>query len=199
MLLSKAGVGNRFNAEKGVSIALIGLGVAFGLTLLWMVVVQFFPKAAVLVSFGLSSVLLIIAALLCFLGGGSHFAENKGLAIFFGIIFLVFLGLLVFYFCLHKRQLSLCGCFLEVAGHCLRANLASLLHIILFTILTIIFIILLIYEYLSFASSPAPVLYGLYYTNSCNGFLLFLLVVKAVWGFSFLRDASKLIFMQATT
>lgn len=112
LLLTKAGVGSRFNAEKGVSIVLIGLGVAFGLALLWMVVVQCLPKMAVWVGFGLAAVLLIIAALLCFLGAGSHFAENKGLAIFFGILFLVFFGLLVFYACLHKKQLSLCGCFL---------------------------------------------------------------------------------------
>jgi hypothetical protein len=77
--------------------------------------------------------------------------------------------------------------------------MTSLLHILLFTVLTILYIVLLIYEYLSFASAPAPVLHGLYYTNSCNGFLLFLLVVQAVWGFSFLRDASKFIPMQVTT
>jgi hypothetical protein len=112
LLLSKAGVGSRFNAEKGVSMALIGLGVAFGLALLWMGVVQFFPKAAVWVAFVVASILLIIAALLCFLGANSHFAENKGLAIFFGILFVVFLGLLLLYVCLHKQQLSLCGCFL---------------------------------------------------------------------------------------
>ncbi len=92
--------------------ALIGLGVAFGLALLWMGVVQFFPRAAVWVAFGVASVLLIIAAILSFLGAGSHFADNKGLAIFFGILFMVFFGLLLLYVCLHKRQLSLCGCFL---------------------------------------------------------------------------------------
>jgi hypothetical protein len=86
-----------------------------------------------------------------------------------------------------------------VASDCLRANLSSILHLLLFTALTILFIVLLIYEYISFASASAPVLQGLYYSTSCNGFLLFLLVVQAVWGFSFLRDASKGLAMQATT
>jgi hypothetical protein len=142
---------------------LIGLAIAFGLAILWMAVVQFFPKAAVWVAFGLAVILLILASLACFLGANSHFSDSKGLAIFFGVLFFAFLVLLVFYVCMHRKQLEVCGCFLEVATDCLKDNLPALLYLLLFTALTFLFIVLLVFEYLSFASANAPVLNGLYY------------------------------------
>lgn len=191
LLLEEAGMGSRFNAERAIDMVLIGLGVAFGLALLWMLLVQFLPRVAVWAAFAIAALLLVVGAVLFFVGADSHFADNKGLAIFFAILFLLFFALLVFYVCLHKRQLEVCGCFLEVAADCLRENLSSVLHLLLFTALTVLFIVLLVFEYLAFASASAPALEGLYYANHCNGFLLFLLALQALWGFSFFRDASK--------
>jgi hypothetical protein len=107
--------------------------------------------------------------------------------------------MLVCYLFLHRKQVTLSGCFLDVASDCLQQNLKAVLHLLLFTALTVLFIVLLIFEYLSFSSASPPTPNGLYYTSHCSGFLLFLLAVQAVWGFSFLRDASTLTITQTTT
>jgi hypothetical protein len=145
LLLDQAGLGGRFNAEEAVKMVLIGLGIAFGLAILWMVFVQFLPRVAVWAAFAIAAVLLIVGAVLFFLGANTHFADNSGLAIFFGILCLLFFALLVFYVCLHKRQLDICGCFLEVATDCLRDNLSGVLHLLLFTALSVLFIVLLVF------------------------------------------------------
>ena len=95
--------------------------------------------------------------------------------------------------------MTLCGCFLEVASDCLQENLKAILHLILFTALTVLFTALLIYEYLSFSSASPPTPNGLYLTSHCNGLLLFLLALQALWGFSFLRDASIFMIIETTT
>lgn len=53
---------------------LIGVGVVFGLALIWMIIVQCLPRAAVWLAFALAAVLLIVASVLCFLGANSHFS-----------------------------------------------------------------------------------------------------------------------------
>lgn len=124
---------------------LIGVGVTFGLALLWMLLVQFLPRAAVWIALGVSAALLLLAAVYCFLGAHSHFSEDSGLAIVVGIVFILFFLLIILYVCFHKRQVELCGCFLEVATDCLRDNLRSLLYLLLFISLTILFIVLLVF------------------------------------------------------
>ena len=178
---------------------LAGVGIAFGVALLWAIIVQCLPKVAVWVAFILASVLLLVAAVLCFTQSGSTFSEDRGWVIFFGIIFVLFFILLVSYVCFHRKQVALCGCFMEVAADCLRQNLKAILHLLLFAALSFLFILLLIYEYLSFSSASEPTLKGLYYTVNCNGLLLFLLVMQGVWGFSFFRDASNSLFIKTTT
>lgn len=193
-LISDAGLDQKFNAIKAIDYLLTGLGIAFGFSIIWMLIVQFLPKYAIWMMFFISAALLIVAACISFIGSGSHFAENQGLAIFFGIIFVFFFLLLVYYLCVHRRQLEICSCFLEIAADCFKENLTSVLYILLFIILTISFVVLLVFEYLAF-SSGKPTQNGVYYHNNTNGFLFFLVVIEGIWGFSFFRDACNHLFI----
>jgi hypothetical protein len=128
-----------------------------------MLLVQFQAKMAIWAMFFLSAALLIIASITFFAASGTHLAENQSLAIFLGIVFIILLILLVYYACLYRKQLSLSACFLYIAGDCLKSNLSSLLYILMFIALTFLFCILIIYQYLSFSSSKAPTLNGVFY------------------------------------
>lgn len=59
---------------KAIDYLLIGLAIAFGISLFWMLLVQFLPKFAIWVMFIFSAVLLIIASVIAFYGSGNHFA-----------------------------------------------------------------------------------------------------------------------------
>jgi hypothetical protein len=104
-LLSNANLDQTFNKVRAIDILFIGLGISFGLSIIWMVLVYFLPKVVVWAMFILSAATLIVASILCFVGASNHFSDNKGLAIFFGILFIVLVVLLVLYLCLHRRQL----------------------------------------------------------------------------------------------
>lgn len=104
---------------KAIDYLLIGLAISFGISMIWMTMVHFMPKIAIWTVFILSAVLLVIASIIAFYGAGNHFAESKGWAIFFGILFIFLLGLLILYVCTHYKQLQICACFLEVSVNCL--------------------------------------------------------------------------------
>lgn len=177
---------------KALDYLLIGLAISFGLSLFWMLLVHFLPYFSIWVVCILSSIFLIIASVIAFYGSTNHFAESKGWAIFFGIVFVILLILLISYVCINYKQLQICSCFIDIATDCLRSNLASLLFILLFAALTVLFCILLVFQYLAFSSRNAPALNGIFYTNEKNYFLTVLLAIEAIWGLSFFRDACKI-------
>ncbi len=102
-LLANIHLDNQFNAMKAMDYLFIGLAISFGLSLLWIILVQFLPKFTIWVIFILSAVLLIIASIIAFYGSGNHFAEDKGWAIFFGVVLILFFILLVYYVCTHYK------------------------------------------------------------------------------------------------
>lgn len=176
-MLVKAGLDTKFNAISSIGYLLKGIAITFGIALIWLLVVQFLPHVAIFLAFFISAVLLIIAAIIAFTGANTHFSDFKGWAIFFGVVFVLLLILLIYYVCAHKKQLKLCGCFLDVAGDCFKKNLTILLFVLLFLALTVGFIVLIIFQYLAFSSYGTPVLSGVYYENKRNWFLTFLLVI----------------------
>jgi hypothetical protein len=173
----KAGLDQKFNAISSIGYLLKGIAITFGIAIIWLLVVQFLPHIAIFLALFISAALLIIAAIITFTGASTHFSDFKGWAIFFGVVFLLLLILLIYYVCAHKRQLKLCGCFLDVAGDCFKKNLTIILFVLLFLVLTVGFIILIIFQYLAFSSYNTPVLAGVYNENKRNWFLTFLLVI----------------------
>lgn len=48
-----------------------GLGIAFGLSIIWLIVVQFLPKAAYWIALLIAAVMLLVAMLVFFIGSGN--------------------------------------------------------------------------------------------------------------------------------
>lgn len=173
----KAGLDTKFNAISSIRYLMTGIGITFGIAFIWLIIVQCLPHFVIFLAFFVSAVLLVIAAIIAFVGANTHFIDFKGWAIFFGVGFVLLLILLIYYVCAHKKQLKLCGCFLDVAGDCFKKNLTIIFYVILFLALTVGFIVLIIFQYLAFSSYGAPVQNGVYYENKRNWFLTFLLVI----------------------
>lgn len=70
-----------------------------------------------------------------------------------------------------------------------------ILYILLFMVLTFLFGILIVFQYLAFSSAAAPSFSKdeLYSQLSRNFWFMAPLVIEALWGLSFLRDACKLV------
>lgn len=107
------------------------------------------------------------------------------------MVCILILALIVFYAVCHRKQLDICAKFLEISGESLSTHWQIFLYIPIFILVTFVFGILLVFEYLAFSSKDEPHLtsQSVFYQTSKNVFLTFLLVIQAIWGLSFFRDA----------
>lgn len=94
---------------------MIGLGIATGISLLWMILVQFLPKIMVWVAFALAIIMLIITGIVFLVDNNTMLRNAKGWAIFLGIVCLLLALLLIFYVVVNRRRIKLCGAFLKHA------------------------------------------------------------------------------------
>ena len=95
---------------------MVGVGISFGLALLWLVLVQFFPKAMFWVALVIAAFILFVSMLVFFIGSGNTLVDGQGWAIIFGLIFLGLLVAVIIYGIFNRKAIYLAGCFLEVAG-----------------------------------------------------------------------------------
>jgi hypothetical protein len=75
----------------------------------------------------------------------------------------------------------------------LKSKVMTFLYILLFMVLTFVFGILIVFQYLAFSSVAAPSFNKdqLYEQLSRNFWFMAPLVIETLWGLSFLRDACK--------
>jgi hypothetical protein len=95
---------------------LIGVGISFGLSLIWLALVQFFPKAVFWIALLIAAFILFVAMLVFFIGSGNTLVDGQGWAIIFGIVCLGLLIAVILYGIFNRKAIYLTGCFLEVAG-----------------------------------------------------------------------------------
>jgi hypothetical protein len=124
---------------------LIGLGIAFGLSILWMLLTQFLPKVSIWLTFIFTMVVLLITAIIFFVGSSTSLSDSKGWAIFFGIILLAIFLFFLYYIVFHRKQINISIQFITIATDCFKENLGLILFIILFLVLSISFIILTVF------------------------------------------------------
>jgi preprotein translocase subunit SecG len=147
------------------------------------------------VAFILAILLLIATAIIFFVDAGSTLASATGWAIFLGLLALVIALIIIAYIIMHRNKIQYCGVFLQNASLMIREKcVMTLLYIPLFMLFTILFCILIVFEYLSFSSVASPVQEsGSLYLKLVRSFWFMApLVIQTLWGLSFFRDACNL-------
>lgn len=94
---------------------MIAFGISLGLGLLWMILVQCFPKTMIWVACILAPILLVILGIVLLVNSGTRLSSSTGWAIILGIIAFVFALLLMYFACRHGKQIKTCGIFLQNA------------------------------------------------------------------------------------
>ena len=69
-LIKNSGMQIRYDTKKALSILLSAIGISAALALVWMILVQFFPKIMVWVAIILAIILLLIFSILFFANSG---------------------------------------------------------------------------------------------------------------------------------
>jgi hypothetical protein len=144
-LLYQAKITERSNNLKALDYMLGGLGIAFGLSLIWLALVQFIPKAVYWIALLTAALMLLVAMLVFFIGSGNTLVEGQGWAILLGIICLALLVAVVLYAIFNRKQIYLVGCFLEIAGDYLKQNWSTLIWVPIFIGLTFLFGLLTVF------------------------------------------------------
>ncbi len=99
---------------------LISVGISVGISIIWMLFVQFLPKIAIWVAFALAIVLLIITAMVFFFDAQRQLARATGWAVFLALFALLIAIILIFYIIVHNRRISYCGIFLQNATYMIK-------------------------------------------------------------------------------
>ena len=169
----------------------MGLWIAFVLSIIWLVLVQFLPKAMYWVGLILALFMLLVAMFVFWIGSGNTLVEGQGWAIILGIVCLVLFVVLILYSWVHRKQIYITACFLEIAGTYLRQHLTTLIWVPIFIAVTFLFGFILSFEYLAFTSRGTPTFNpkNVYYSLYNNWFAVMVLVIQGLWGFSFFRDS----------
>jgi len=162
-----------------------------------MLLVHFLPKIAVWVAFVLAIILLTITAIVFFVDSRSSLSKATGWGIFLAILALVIALILLFYLIVHHKKISYCSIFLANASLMLKEKCITFFYILLFMVLTFVFSILIVFQYLAFSSVAAPTFNKdeLYSQLSRNFWFMAPLVIETLWGLSFLRDACNFLYI----
>jgi len=96
-------INEKYDSLYAIDNLLIAFGISMGIGLLWMILVQFFPKAMVSVSIILAILLLLILAIVFFVNSGGSLSKATGWVIIIGIISLITCILLIIYLYLHRK------------------------------------------------------------------------------------------------
>jgi hypothetical protein len=104
------------DALTAISILLISFGIAIGLSVIWMLLVQYCHGIMIWIAFILAIVLLIFIAVVLFTNAGSTLLGAKGWAIFAGVLALIIALLIIFYIIIHRKRIKYCSAFLKNAA-----------------------------------------------------------------------------------
>ena len=170
---------------------MICLGISFGISLLWMILTLFIPKVMVWVAFILAIALLILTAILFLIDHRTSLANANGWNVPLAILAFIIAIALVIFLIKNRKQISYSSIFLKNASEVIRSKWALLLYVLLFIVLTFIFGILIVFQFLAFSSSTNPYFEKsqLYWKLWKNFWFMAPLVIETLWGLSFLRDA----------
>ena len=180
------------NERAAISIAnaCIPLALCFGL--LYLIMVQFFPKCMVWTSLFLAGVSLLGLSVLVFLDWSVIWRTHRVMQIVLGIV-LLFLGFtMISVVWVYRGQIALCDIFLKYAGIMLRYYSPLLFAMIpVFTIVTVLFMLLCNFQHNCFYNYYPPVLEpaGNYYISRPNYLLVALNAFAFFWGLNFIRDS----------
>lgn len=105
---------------KALEYLLLGVGIAFALSLIWMLLTQCLSKIAVWVALILAAALLLVTAIIFFVASGDHLAEGQGWAIVLGIVCVLLMLLIIYYACFHANQIKACAAFIQIGARCIK-------------------------------------------------------------------------------
>ena len=111
-LFYKAGINQRFNNLHALNYLFMGLWIAFVLSLIWLALVQCFPKAVYWIGLILALFMLLVGMFVFWIGSGNTLVEGQGWAIIMGLICLGVFIILILYSWWHRKQIYITGCFL---------------------------------------------------------------------------------------
>ena len=160
-----------------------------------MMLVCFLPKVMVWLAFILAIVLLVITGILFLVDNNEELIKAQGWAIFLALVAFFMAIILLVYVLINRKSIKYCGVFLQNSRLMLKESCLTFLYILLFMILTFVFGILIVFQYLAFVSSTSPAYSesSLYPELSRTFWFMCPLVIETIWGLSFLRDACTLI------
>lgn len=175
---------------------LICLGIAVVLSIIFLILVQFFPKPMSQAVVYLGFLIVLAVAVLIFL----YPTSNTTGQIVVGIILAILAILILATILCHRSSIKICGAFLAESTRFVKDNPCVLVYIPIFILLLAGFLVMMLQEYRSFMTSGTATFdasSSLYYLSTGTGqtILTVLLVIQFIWGLSFLKEACKSMFI----
>ena len=173
---------------RSLDLILISMAVSFGLSVIYMILVQFLPRIMNFVAV-IAGLILMIALMICIALYDTDYTKSKW-AVFVVLLILVVVTVGTVFF--NWNGWSVHGLFLDEATKMVCDRLEALLYIPLFLIMATGFVFLLLFEFRSFWMhgtlnfDPEA---SLFWTLNGVGpvILTVLWVIQAIWGLSFLK------------
>ena len=178
------------NTAIRIAKACIPLAISFGL--LYLVLVQFFPKCMVWIALIGAGVSLLVLGVLILYDYSSIWHSYKGLRIFLGVLSIILAVVMFSIIWTYRGQIALCEIFLRYSGIFLRYYSPKLFVLIpVFTVFTILLMSLCLYMHNSFYNYYVPNLHpsGNYYVSNPSYIMVVINMFFFLWGLNFLRDA----------
>ncbi len=142
------------------------LGIGIGLSILFTIVVYFFPRGMIWVTIIGSMVILLVLAVVLFI-----YKTTNNTKIVISIVLALLLIVIVVSIWMYRKQITLSAIFLDEGTKFTSSKPASSFYILLFLALSLGFFFLLIFEYSGLVSMGTPSFNSssLYYEVNKNG------------------------------
>lgn len=160
---------------------------SLGLSVLFVILTQFLPKFINFIAV-YGGIILLFALIICFFVYDSKVSAKIPL----GIVLLVIFAILVLNLIKNRKTFSMYGIFLEAATKMLKSEkCCTFMYIPIFLAFTALFGLIIVFElksYLGGGSMKFDKAESIFWEfENSNGFLIFLLVIQALWGLAFLK------------
>ena len=160
---------------------------SLGLSILYVILTQCFPKFMNKVVVFIGMIMTLVLTICLFI-----YPSNSGLKIIIALFFLLMFVVIVFNYISNRKTFEMQGVFLESATKMLGGDRKfSYLYIIGFLVCTFLFTLILLAELKAFLGGGS-----LHFDNeesifwefsNSNSFLVFLIIIQAIWGYTFLK------------
>lgn len=180
----------------GYDIVKFSLLIGFLVGLLYLAVVGCFPKYMPLITFGLAFLVLLASGLYICLRP-VHLFGSTVWTIILAFVLILFGIAYVLYIIFYRRDIDLGSILVHHSNNFLKESYLVYFYIPLFLVFTILFLILIIWQFIAFGTANYPTFERntIYYHSGHNIFLQILNVIELLWGLQFLRDACNFLLL----